>query len=279
MFKFSGKPRHVRPPVEATHVSEAMAELGIQMIFARSPQAKARVERAAGTFQDRLVTELRLAGARTIDEANAVVRDFLPRCNLQFAVPAELDEPAYRPWHGNRPLDEILCIKNTRNVARGNTVQYNWRSMRLLPGMERPGYAGVYVEVPAHTDGRLQVRHEGEIIPNQPVPTRRGALRASHGALVPTPDIGRIVKRLGNRRASRTQLWNLAKLEPAPVVEEPAVESNYSEPPTRRELTSRQLSLWKAVQQAKAQGLSLRAISRQLGVHRNTVRKYARSLT
>ena len=126
--------------------------------------------------------------------------------------------------------------------------------------------------------GRARPR-EGEIIPSRPAPTRRGALRASHGALAPTPEIGRIVKRLGNHRVSQTQLRNLANLEPDPIVEEPAVESNHSEPPTRRELTPRQLALWKAVQQAKAQGLSLRAISRQLGVHRNTVRKYARSST
>ena len=67
VFKFSGNPRHIQPPVEATHFSRAMVELGIQQIFARSPQAKGRVERMAGTFQDRLVTELRLADARTID--------------------------------------------------------------------------------------------------------------------------------------------------------------------------------------------------------------------
>ena len=279
VFKFSGRPRRTQPPAEVTHFSRAMVELGIQMIFARSPQAKGRVERAAGTFQDRLVTELRLAGAETIDQANAVLRDFLPRYNLQFAVPAELGEPVYRPWHGDRPLDEILCIKHPRKVARDNTVQYQWRTLQLLPTQERPSYAGVQVEVLEHTDGRLQVRHEGEIIPRQPAPARRGALRASHGALAPTPEIGRIVKRLGNHRVSQTQLRNLANLEPDSIVEEPAVESNHSEPPTRRELTPRQLALWKAVQQAKAQGLSLRAISRQLAVHRNTVRKYARSST
>ena len=238
-----------------------------------------RVERAAGTFQDRLVTELRLAGARTIDQANAVLQDFLPRYNLQFAVPAELDELAYRPWHGDRTLDEILCIKHTRKVARDNTVQYNWRTLQLLPSQERPSYAGVQVEVLEHTDGRLQVRHEGEIIPRRSAPTRRGALGASHGALAPTPEIGRIVKRLGNHRVSQTQLRNFVNLEPDPVVEEPAVDNNHGEPPARRELTPRQLALWKAVQQAKAQGLSLRAISRQLGVHRNTVRKYAHSPT
>ena len=279
VFKFSGKPKHVKLPVEATHFSRALVELGIQQIFARSPQAKGRVERAAGTFQDRLVTELRLAGAQTIDQANAVLRDFLPRYNAQFAVPADLTEPAYRPWHGNRPLAEILCFKHTRKVARDNTVKYQWRTLQLLPGTERPSYAGVQVEVLEHTDGRLQVRHEGEIIPSRPAPSRSGALRASHDALAPTPEISRIVKRLGNHRVSQPQLRNLANLEPDPVIEEPPVENNHSEPPARRELTPRQLALWKAVQQARAQGLSLREISRQLGVHRNTVRKYARSET
>ena len=96
VFKFSGKPRHIQPPVEATHFSRAMVELGTHQIFARSPQAKGRVERMAGTFQDRLVTELRLARARTIDEANAVLQEFLSRYNAQFAVPAELTEPACR---------------------------------------------------------------------------------------------------------------------------------------------------------------------------------------
>ena len=279
VFKFSGKPRHIQPPVEATHFSRAMEELGIQQIFARSPQAKGRVERAAGTFQDRLVTELRLAGSKTIDQANIVLRDFLPRYNTQFAVPAEVPEPAYRPWQSQRPLDQILCLKHTRKVARDNTVKYQWRTLQLLPGTERPSYAGVQVEVLEHTDGQLQIRHEGEIIPSRPAPPRPGALRASHGALAPTPEIGRIVKRLGNHRISQPQLRQLANLEPDPVIEEPAVENHHSTPPARRELTPRQLALWKAVQQAKAQGLSLRAISRQLGVHRNRVRKYAHSPT
>ena len=123
VFKFSGKPRRIQPPVEATHFSRAMVELGIQQIFARSPQAKGRVERMAGTFQDRLVTELRLAGAGTIDQANTVLRDFLPRYNAQFAVPAELPEPAYRTWDSQRVLTEILCFKHTRKVARDNTVK------------------------------------------------------------------------------------------------------------------------------------------------------------
>ena len=279
VFKFSGKPRHVQPPVEATHFSKAIAELGIQQIFARSPQAKGRVERAAGTFQDRLVTELRLAGARTIHEANAALQDFLPRYNAQFAVPAELPVSVYRSRISQQPLDEVLCFKHPRKVAKDNTVKYNWRTLQLLPDTERPSYAGAQVEVLEHTDGRLQVRHEGEIIPSRTALPRPGALRAARGALAPTPEISRIVKRLDNHRIGQPQFRELANLKADPVVEEAAAENHHNEPPARRELTPRQLALWKAVQHAKAQGLSLRAISRQLGVHRNTVRKYARSPT
>ena len=75
---------------------------------------------------------------------------------------------------------------------------------------------------------------------------RPGALRAAYGALAPTPEIGRIVKRLGNHRLSQPQLRHLANLEPDPIVEDTTAENNHSEPPSRRELTPRQLALWKA---------------------------------
>ena len=73
----------------STQFSRTMDELGIQMIFALSPQVKGRVERAAGTFQDRLVTELRLAGASSIQESNSVLEQFLPRFNQRFGVPPQ----------------------------------------------------------------------------------------------------------------------------------------------------------------------------------------------
>lgn len=230
VFKFSGKPRHIQPPVEATHFSRAIAELGIQQIFAHSPQAKGRVERAAGTFQDRLVTELRLAGAKTIDQANAVLRDFLPRYNTRFAVPAELAKPAYRPWHSQRPLDQILCFKHTRKVGQDNTVKYRWRTLQLMPSMEQPSYTSVQAEVLEHADGRLQIRHEGEIISSRSAPPRPGAMLASHGVLAPTPEIGRIVKRLGGHRISQPQLRQLANLERDPVIEEPAADNDHNAP-------------------------------------------------
>ena len=85
-------------PGTSTQFSRAMDELGIQMIFALSPQANGRVERAAGTFQDRLVTELRLAGASSIGEANGVLEQFLPRYNRRFRVPRNALSPRIGRW-------------------------------------------------------------------------------------------------------------------------------------------------------------------------------------
>ncbi|MYA50072.1 MAG: ISNCY family transposase [Chloroflexi bacterium] len=278
-FKFSGRPGHIQPPVKATHFSRAMVELGVRQIFARSPQAKGRVERMAGSFQGRLVTELRLAGAESIDEANAILKDFVPRYNAQFAVPAELAKPAYRAWDEHRHLDEVLCFKSLRRVDRDNTVKHQWRTLQLLPSMERPSYAGVQVEVLEHTDAHLQVRYEGDIIPHRYAPPRPGVLRATTGALAPTPEMARIVRRLGNHGLSQHQLRRMAGLDPDTTRGDSVNDDEHPQPQERRELTPRQLALWKAVQHAKIQGFSLREIARQLGISRNTVRKYARALT
>ena len=89
VFKFNGRPRHIPGPVESTNFTRAIRELGVQRIFTRSPQAKDRVERATGTFQDRLVTELRLAKASTIQQANEILERFIPRFNAKFAVKSE----------------------------------------------------------------------------------------------------------------------------------------------------------------------------------------------
>ena len=86
-------------PGMPTQFSRAMDELGIQMIFTQSPQAKGRVERTAGTFQDRLITELRLAGATTIEQANTVLEQFLPRYNRRFQIPhRHVPRVVHSPW-------------------------------------------------------------------------------------------------------------------------------------------------------------------------------------
>lgn len=69
-----------------TQFGRVLSELGIRSIAARSPQAKGRVERLFGILQARLVIELRLAGASTLAQANALLADYLPRFNRHFAL-------------------------------------------------------------------------------------------------------------------------------------------------------------------------------------------------
>ena len=94
IFKHKSEYQPVGTPIQ---FGGAIEELGIQLIFVLSPQAKGRVERPVGTSQDRLVAELRLAGATTIDKANFVLQEFRPRFNDGFSVAAEQRETACRP--------------------------------------------------------------------------------------------------------------------------------------------------------------------------------------
>ena len=148
-----------QPAGAPTQFVRAMGELGIQLIFALSPQAKGRVERTAGTFQDRLITELRLAGATTIEQAKAVLKQFLPRFNRRFRVPAQCPDPAFRPLPPGLRLEQILCFKHRRRVARGNTVKFQWHTLQLLPSQQRRSDAGAVVVVLRGLAGRLSVQH------------------------------------------------------------------------------------------------------------------------
>ena len=265
------------PPSETaagpTQFSRAMDELGVQLIFARSPQAKGRVERAAGAFQDRLVTELRLAGATTIDDANRVLADFLPR----FKAPAQESEVAYRTVGEEMCLERILCFKYRRRVARDNTVRYRWRTLQLLPGTDRPSYAGAVVNVLEGLDGTLRVQREGRIIPSQEAPPRPSVLRGFAGRTVHTPILHPPNNGLGRRWTAR-----LAALDATRDAEKPIATSGRNgagrvrKAATRRHRkpTPLQTARWKAVQRAKRKGLSIRGIARELGIHRETVRKY-----
>ena len=170
-----------QPAGTATQFGRAMEELGVQLIFALSPQAKGRVERTAGTFQDRLITELRLSGAATIKEAKAVLKQFLPRYNRRFRVPPQCSEPAFRPVGPELSLGHILCFKHRRRVARDNTVKFHRHTLQILPSRQRPSYAGAVVVVLEGLDGRLSLQYEGRIIASQEAPPSPGALRSGLG--------------------------------------------------------------------------------------------------
>ncbi|MBV8084670.1 MAG: ISNCY family transposase, partial [Chloroflexi bacterium] len=104
-----------------TQFGRALRELGIALIRAHSPQAKGRVERSFGTAQDRWVKELRLAGARTADQANAVLERLLPGHNRRFAKPARDGADAHRPLGRSFDLTAILAIQEQRVVSNDYT--------------------------------------------------------------------------------------------------------------------------------------------------------------
>ena len=210
-----------------------MQELGIAQIFARSPEAKGRVERAAGTFQNRLVTELRLAGATTIEEANEVLWSYLPGFNERFGAPPSQPTVSYRSPDGLH-VSSILCFKHLRKVARDNTVRFDWHTLQLLPSTGRPSYAGSFVEVQERLDGELVVRQGNSTIPTQEAPPRPGALRALNGA--------------GSRDAN--ELDGLLRSLPRYNVKDRKIRTrpngaSKDKPNTHRQPTPRQRARWK----------------------------------
>jgi transposase len=142
-------------PDELSQVGRALVELGIGSIVARSPQAKGRIERLWGTFQDRLVVELRLAGVVDRAGANELLTSFLPRFNARFAVPAADPVPAWRAVPADVRLDRILVFKYRCKVARDHTIRVDGRILQLSPGRGGRGYAGRLVEVHLRLDGSI----------------------------------------------------------------------------------------------------------------------------
>lgn len=155
-----------------TQFGRAMAELGTQLIAAHSPQAKGRVERLWGTLQDRLVSELRLAGITTIEQANAFLPAFLARFNKRFAVEAETPGLAYRPRLRPSQADAALCFKHERVVARDNVVRLDDMLFQILPGPHRLGYAKAKVTIRESLDARYAVFYKGSHLPAKLLPAR-----------------------------------------------------------------------------------------------------------
>jgi len=167
---------------EPRQVERAFAELGIAAITAHSPQAKGRVERLFNTLQDRLVAELRLAGAATQAEAAAVLVDYLPRFNAAFAVPAARAGSAYRPLAAGPDLRRVCCLKERRVVANDDTIPLDGQRLQLLPGRDRLTYVRATVEVCRHLDGTVSLWHGERELAWQPAPADARALRGERAA-------------------------------------------------------------------------------------------------
>ena len=180
-----------------TQFTRAMRELAIDVIFAHSPQAKGRVERAFDTHQDRLVKELRLAGISTLKAANRFLQQhYLPTHNRHFAVEPANPTEAHRPLLATHDLAAICSVQTVRRVERDFTVRVQNRFFQLLaeqPVRLRPRDP---VLIEQRLDDSVHLRTKGRYLafhaipkppPRRPRPTARRSWHGPRGIPQPPP--------------------------------------------------------------------------------------------
>jgi len=110
----------------------ALAELGVNVIYANSPQAKGRIERLFETLQDRLIKEMRLKRIKTIEEANNFLNYYLPIFNKRFSIkPIEKDD-FHRILPANIDLNKILCIRTEHSLRNDFTIAHKKKLYQIL---------------------------------------------------------------------------------------------------------------------------------------------------
>ena len=148
-----------------TQIGRALEELGIEWIAAHSPQAKGRIERCFGTLQDRLVKGLRVAGARTLQEANAYLEgEFLPEWEERFTAEPRRALDAHRTLGREHDLAAILSQVETRVVTNDYTLRFEGQSYRIPREEIRAGLRGSRVRVERRLDGTVAVRFRGHYL-------------------------------------------------------------------------------------------------------------------
>jgi hypothetical protein len=151
----------------------ALSELGIRVIHAHSPQAKGRVERVFKTLQDRLVKEMRLAGIRTLEEANRFLEEYLETFNQRFMKEALEEGDLHRPLPKSVVLEDILCIKGLRTINDGYLIR--WRSRTYVLAKRSLTVRRQKVVVLDRFDGRLSFRFKGRDLEYRPAPQPKPA--------------------------------------------------------------------------------------------------------
>jgi len=117
---------------ELTQFARACKGLGIELIFADSPQAKGRVERVFRTLQNRLVRELRLAGISTLEDANYMLKSYLSVFNKKFEVVARGSGDFHRQVDERIDIDEILSIQTERFLRNDRTILHHKQWYQVL---------------------------------------------------------------------------------------------------------------------------------------------------
>lgn len=156
---------------EPTQFGRAMKELGVELILAKSPQAKGRVERKHRVFQDRLVKELRLRGIRDIGQANVLLETvILPEFNRRYGVKAARSGDLHREVPEG--IEEILCVREKRLVGNDWCVRWKNRWLQIQAGASSAGLAGKMVSVSELAGGKVLLKHGETVLGFKELPSR-----------------------------------------------------------------------------------------------------------
>jgi transposase len=139
-----------------SHFEKSLAELNVEVIHAYSPQAKGRIERLFGTFQDRVVKEMRLADVSDIPAGNAFLESYLPEYNKRFAKEAAKKADLHRRVVNKRALETILAIKTVRALRKDFTVAHDKKLYQIKNNIRAKK-----VIVEERTDGSMRIFHNG----------------------------------------------------------------------------------------------------------------------
>src|SRR5262249_35773811 len=162
IFEYQSKGRG--DPAGLTQFGRALKELDIELILARSPQAKGRVERFFQTAQDRWVKEMRLAGVTTREQANALAQaQLIPQFNRRFTMTPDSPNHAHRPLGREYNLAAILRVQHERVVGNDYTVRFENRIYQV----DKPIYPGLRkgrVVIELRLDGAMAIRFQGKYL-------------------------------------------------------------------------------------------------------------------
>ena len=173
LFHTAEKHKRDEPGVEKdavemppTQIGRALRELGITWIGAHSPQAKGRVERNFGTAQDRLVKGMRVAGVKTIEQANEyLTNDYLVWWERELTVEAANGDDAHRRLDKSHNLAASLSHVETRKVRPDYTLRWDGKLYQIERQAVVSGLRGANVRVEQRLDGSLAVRHGERYLP------------------------------------------------------------------------------------------------------------------
>jgi len=148
-----------------TQFERACKELGIEIIHAKSPQAKGRIENGFGTLQDRLVKELRLRYIGNIDDANKYLKEkFLPRYNERFSVTAKEKGDFHTPLNFKENLNRIFTTRSERQVNNDFTIRFKNRWFQLDEVQPKTVLQKSKATIEEYLNGELKIRQKDKYL-------------------------------------------------------------------------------------------------------------------